>query len=219
MVWSAASYIDIRHPRVSRLLLIKSRGGPGCEDGPGFLRGGLLRAWAAKSRGYDDAAEFDGHVVVGRFGFRGVPAGSGSVTGHIVGAMTVQRVPDGDDAETDQPERHGPFHGATCPIAGLPDSHDLAGVSEGLLDSPPGPVASYQIFRRRVQIGGDRAPAVTSSRRQPGRDLRRPRRTLAEFLCSNSPQSAPASTVSLTKVRLTPDQQDIIDIIDVSTIV
>jgi hypothetical protein len=38
-------------------------GGPGCEDGPGFLRGGLLRAWTAKSRGDDDPAEFDGHVV------------------------------------------------------------------------------------------------------------------------------------------------------------
>ena len=59
--------------------------GPGCEDGPGFLRGGLLRAWAAKSCGDDGTAELDGHVVVGRFGLRGVPAGPSSVTGHVVG--------------------------------------------------------------------------------------------------------------------------------------
>jgi hypothetical protein len=31
----------------------------------------------------------------------------------------VQGVPEGDHAEPDQPEGHGPFHGATCPIAGL----------------------------------------------------------------------------------------------------
>ena len=34
-------------------------------------------------------------------------------------------------------ERHGPFHGATSPITGLSDSDDLAGVGEGLFDSPP----------------------------------------------------------------------------------
>ena len=91
--------------------------------------------------------ELDGHVVVGRFGLRGVPAGSGSVAGHVIDAMTVQRVPDGDDAETDQPERHCSFHGATCPIAGLAHSDDLARVGESLLDSPPRRIAGYQIFR------------------------------------------------------------------------
>jgi hypothetical protein len=35
------------------------------------------------------------------------------VIGHVIDAMAVQRVPDGDDAETDQPERHRSFHGAT----------------------------------------------------------------------------------------------------------
>ena len=44
-------------------------GGPGGEDGSGFLRCGLLRAWAA-SGGEDDAAELYGHVVVGRFGLQ-----------------------------------------------------------------------------------------------------------------------------------------------------
>src|SRR5215203_1140097 len=114
-----------------------SGGGPGCENGAGFLRGGLLRTWAAKSGGDDDAAELDGHVVVGGFGLRGVPAGPRSVTGYVVGCVSVQRVPDGDHAETDQPERHRSFHGAACPVAGLADSDDLAGVGEGLLDSPP----------------------------------------------------------------------------------
>jgi hypothetical protein len=52
--------------------------------------GGLLRAWAAKSRGDDDAAELDGHVVVGRFGLGGVPAGPSTVTGHLVGGVPVQ---------------------------------------------------------------------------------------------------------------------------------
>jgi hypothetical protein len=63
--------------------------------------------------------------------------GSSAVAGHVIDAMTVQCVPDGDDAETDQPERHGPSHGATCAIAGLAHSDDLAGVGEGLFDSPP----------------------------------------------------------------------------------
>src|SRR5689334_2326207 len=63
-------------------------GGPGCEDGLGFLRGGLLRAWAAKSGGDDDPAELDGHVVVGRFGLRGVPAGPSPVPDDVTGAVT-----------------------------------------------------------------------------------------------------------------------------------
>ena len=68
-----------------------------------FVGGSRLRAWAAKSGGDDDPAELDGHVVVGRFGLRGVPAGPGPVTGHVGGGVPVQRVPDGDDAEADQP--------------------------------------------------------------------------------------------------------------------
>ena len=61
------------------------------------------------------------------------------MTGDVVGGVSVQRVPDSDHAETDQPERDGRFHGAAGAIAGLADSHDLAGsrASEGLLDSPP----------------------------------------------------------------------------------
>jgi hypothetical protein len=49
----------------------------------------------------------------------------------------VQRVPDGDHTETDQPERHRPFHGTTCPITAVADTPDLEGIGEGLLDSPP----------------------------------------------------------------------------------
>jgi hypothetical protein len=54
----------------------------------GFLRGGLLRAWAAKSGGDDDPAELDGHVVVGRFGLRGVPPRSRPVTQCLSGFKT-----------------------------------------------------------------------------------------------------------------------------------
>jgi hypothetical protein len=82
------------------------------------------------------------------------------VTGHVIDAMTVQRVPEGDDAETDQPERHGPFHGATCPIAGLAHSYDLAGVGEGLFDSPPCGITGYQIFCGRFQIGGHQGESI-----------------------------------------------------------
>src|SRR3954454_12893471 len=137
-------------------------GAPGGEDGPGFLRGGLLRAWAAKSRGDDDPAELDGHVVVGGFGLRGVPAGSSTVTGHVVGCVPVQGVPEGDQAETDQPEGHGSFHGTTCPIPGLAYPYDLTGVGEGLLDSPTGGITGYQIFRGRCQIGGDQRKSITA---------------------------------------------------------
>ena len=137
-------------------------GGPGCEDGLGFLRGGLLRAWAAKSRGDDDPAELDGHVVVGRFGLRGVPAGPSPVPDDVTGAVTVQGVPDGDHAKTDQPERHGPLHGATCPIAGFAHPDDLAGVGEGLLDSPARCVAGHQVFGRGFEIGGHQRKPVTA---------------------------------------------------------
>jgi hypothetical protein len=101
------------------------------------LRGGLLRAWIPKSGGDDDPAELDGHVVVRRFGLRGVPPSPGPVAGHVVGGVAVQRVPEGDHAETDQPERDGSFHGTTCPISRLTHTHDLAGIGEGLFDSPP----------------------------------------------------------------------------------
>ena len=105
-------------PRVSQSLLIKYQR-PRCEDGPGFLWGGPLKAWTPKSGGDEDKAELDGHVVVGGLGLRGAPAGS--VAGHVIDAMSVPCVPGGDDAETDQPERHSSFHGATCAIAcGVP---------------------------------------------------------------------------------------------------
>jgi hypothetical protein len=37
----------------------------------------------------------------------------------------------------DQPERHRPLNGTTGSITGLTHADDLAGVSEGLLDSLP----------------------------------------------------------------------------------
>jgi hypothetical protein len=61
----------------------------------------------------------------------------------------VQRVPDGDHAEADQPERYCPFDGAACPIAGLAHAQDLAGVGEGLLNAPPCCIAGDQIFLLR----------------------------------------------------------------------
>ena len=39
---------------------------------------------------------------------------------------------------------------------------DLAGVGEGLLDSPPCDVAGHQIFRGRFQIGGDQRKSITA---------------------------------------------------------
>ena len=125
---------------------------------PGFLAGWPAQAWGAKSGGDDDAPQLDGHVVVGGFGLRGVPAGPSPMTGHVVGGVSVQGVPDGDDAEADQPKRHGPFDGAACPIAGLAYADDLAGVGEGLLDHPPRRVAGHQIFR-----GGARTAGVTTT--------------------------------------------------------
>ena len=76
-------------------------------------------------------SSYDGSVLVV------YQPGPNPVAGHVVWRVAVQGVPEGDDAEADQPERHGPFHGATSPIAGLSDSDDLAGVGEGLFDSPP----------------------------------------------------------------------------------
>ena len=99
-----------RTPRVSQPSLIMFRRQARLSDGPGFLRDDPLRARSAKSGGDDDAAERDGSVVVGRFGLRGVPAGP--IAGWLmVGGVPVHRVPKGDHAETDQPERHRPRHG------------------------------------------------------------------------------------------------------------
>jgi hypothetical protein len=47
-----------------------------------------------KSGGDDDPAEFDGHIIVGGFGLRRVPAGPGSVAGHVVGGVAVQGAPE-----------------------------------------------------------------------------------------------------------------------------
>ena len=46
-----------------------------------------------------------------------------------------------------KPERHRPFDGAAGPITGLAHAQDLAGIGEGLLDSPPCGIAGDQIFR------------------------------------------------------------------------
>jgi uncharacterized protein DUF6444/transposase IS66 family protein len=113
----------------------------------------------------------DGHVVVGGFGLRGVPAGPDPVTGHVVGGVPMQRVPDGDHAEADQPERHRPFDGAACPIAGLAHADDLAGIREGLFDSPPCGIAGDQIFRGRFQIGGDQREPIPAIVTAPGSGL------------------------------------------------
>jgi hypothetical protein len=90
-------------PRVSQFWLIMFLRRPRLRGRPWFLRGGLLGAWTAKSCSDDDPAEFDGHVVVGRLGLRRVPAGPRSVTGHVVGGVPVQGVPDGDHAEQISP--------------------------------------------------------------------------------------------------------------------
>ena len=91
---------------------------PQVRGRPEFLVG-----WPAQGMGCEIWAammkpQFDGHVVVGGFGFRGVPAGPGPVTGHVLGGVPCRGVPDGDDAEADQPERHRPLHGMAYPIAG-----------------------------------------------------------------------------------------------------
>ena len=76
--------------------------------------------------------------------------------------MTVQGVPGGDHAETDQPKRHGPFHSATCPKTGLSHPDDLARVSEGLLDSPAGCVPGHHVFRGGFEIGGHQRQPVAA---------------------------------------------------------
>jgi hypothetical protein len=64
--------------------------------------------------------------------------------------------------KTDQPERHRPFHSTPCPIAGLNHTHDLAGISERLLNSPPRRITGHQILRRRFQIGGDQRKPIAA---------------------------------------------------------
>src|SRR3954454_15538882 len=116
-------------PRVFAVWWIMSRRLPRLRGRPAFLAGDLLRAWAAKSGGDDDTAELDGHVVKGGFGLRGVPPSPGPVAGHVVGGVSVQCVPEGDHAETDQPERHRPWHDVSD--RGPAHTDDLAGVGEG----------------------------------------------------------------------------------------
>jgi hypothetical protein len=134
-------------PRVSQILRIKSRRLPGRRGRPGFLAGLLLWALAAKSGGDDDAAEFDGDVVEGGFGLRGVPAPPGPVTPDP-GARPCSVHQTGDHAEADQPERHRPLHGVVSDCG--PRPHDLARIGEGMLDPPPRRVTRHQIFRGRA---------------------------------------------------------------------
>ena len=82
------------------------------------MRGGLGRAWAAKSGGDDDPAELDGHVVVGRLGLRGVPAGPGLARATADVALTgSSEVLDVSDLGLDRFDEAGRSRLATDPIA------------------------------------------------------------------------------------------------------
>jgi hypothetical protein len=80
--------------------------------------------------------QLDHHVVEGRFGLGGVPAGSCPALGGVVGAVAVGGVPQDGQAEADHAEWHGAFHREPGAVAGLADAEALAGVEEGDLTPP-----------------------------------------------------------------------------------
>jgi hypothetical protein len=47
-------------------------------------------------------------------------------------------------------------------VAGLAHTHDLAGIGEGLLNSPPCGIAGYHIFCGRLEIGGHQWKPITA---------------------------------------------------------
>ena len=102
----------------------------------------------------DDPPELDGHVVVGRFGLGGVPPGPNPVADHVVGCVSVQRVPDGDHAETDQAERHVRSTARRVRLRASPPPTIWRASAKGLLDSPPPCVTRHHVFRGRSEIGG-----------------------------------------------------------------
>lgn len=79
-----------------------------------------------------------------------------------VGAiMSVQRVPEDQDAVTGQLERDGAFDGFLGAVAGLADAEDGLDLEEGDLDRPTGRVAGDDLLWCRVRLGGDQCDAVT----------------------------------------------------------
>src|SRR5216117_1175403 len=98
---------------------------------------------------------FDRHVLERRFGLGGVPARPLAPFGHVGGGVAGGGVPEGDQAQTDQPERHGAVLRYAGSVAGLADADDLAGVGERDLDAPASGVAGYEVFGRGGEVGGD----------------------------------------------------------------
>jgi hypothetical protein len=117
----------------------------------------LLRAWAAKSGGDDNAAEFDGHVVVGRFGFRGVAAGPGPVIVTSSAACPCSAYHTVTALKQISPNGTVRSKARRVRLRASP-----TGVGEGLLDSPACGVARYQIFCGRLEIGGHQRESVAA---------------------------------------------------------
>ena|ERR1019366_6940659 len=106
-----------------------------------ILRGsGLSWRTTGNAGAVQDAAQCGEHVLEGGLSLGGVP-GLGPPTGGDGGrVVAVPDVPDDDERVHQQGEWDGALDGAAGPVAGLADAGHVAGVSEGLLDGPPGGV-------------------------------------------------------------------------------
>jgi hypothetical protein len=102
-----------------------------------------------------DPAELGEHVLEGGLGRGGIPGLGGAAAGDAGRVVAVAGVPDDDQGMHEQGERDGPPDGAADPGAGLAGAEDVAGISEGLLDAPPGRVPLDQGGGGGGQAGGD----------------------------------------------------------------
>ncbi len=68
------------------------------------------------------SAEFGEHVLEGGLVFLWVPGLDLAACGEVVSVVSVQRIPDDDEAVDAEAKRHGAFHRALQSVAGLADA-------------------------------------------------------------------------------------------------
>lgn len=78
--------------------------------------------------------------------------------------VSVERVPEQQDAVAEQSEWDGALDGLGHTVAGLSDTEDVLDVEKGDFDAPSGRVASNDDLGWRREVGGDQRDAVTPGR-------------------------------------------------------
>ena len=87
--------------------------------------------------------------------FCGYQVGPSRRAAEVVSVVSVQRVPDDDEAVDAEAQRHGAFHRAPQSVAGLADAEQLFAGGDGGLDRPAVRVAVHDGLGVAVGVGGE----------------------------------------------------------------